>query len=147
MRTPWLRLHLTLLLAIGALAQPAPVFRGSWTASLGPKQVYRGKWSAQALPGTQNAAHGSWTLLNDNAQTIAEGTWLAKKSARSWQGTWTARVAKSQRSFSGTWEADLPDLKGKGFEEMFKQTLQKQIGGVWRSGRLQGNWWLKGSPY
>jgi len=137
---------LTLLLASCALAQP-PVIRGSWTATIGPKQVYRGKWSAQALPGTQNAAHGSWTLLNDNAQTIAEGTWSAKKSARGWQGTWTARVAKSQRSFSGTWLADLPGFQGRAFEEMFQQTLERQVAGSWRSGRMQGNWWLKGSPY
>jgi hypothetical protein len=34
--------------------------------------------------------------------------------------------------------------EGKTFEDMLKQTLEKQVTGSWRSGRMQGNWWLMG---
>ena len=36
---------------------------------------------------------------------------------------------------------------GKTFEDMLKQTLEKQVTGAWRSGRIQGNWWLMGPGY
>jgi hypothetical protein len=39
----------------------------------------------------------------------------------------------------------MADLSGKTLEDMLKQTLEKQVAGSWRSGRYQGNWWLKGS--
>jgi len=32
---------------------------------------------------------------------------------------------------------------GKTMEDMLKRTAEKQIGGSWRSGRAQGNWWLQ----
>ena len=145
-------LAIALLLASCALAQHAPaVFRGSWTATAAPKQVFRGRWSAQALPDTQSAAHGSWTLLNNANQIVLEGTWSAQKSARGWHGTWSALILQGRsslgRPLSGTWQAQVEDFKGKTFEDMLQRTLERQIAGSWRSGRLLGNWWLKGSAY
>jgi hypothetical protein len=145
-------LAIALLLASYALAQPAPpALRGTWTATAGPKDAYRGKWSAQALPGTPNAAHGSWALLNDAGHIVTEGTWSAQKSAHGWHGTWSAHILLGRPSFgrplSGTWQAQVEDFKGKTFEGMLQRTLERQIAGSWRSGRLQGNWWLKGSPW
>ncbi len=134
---------MTLLLASCAVAQQAPaVLRGSWIAAAGPNRVFRGRWSAQALPATKNAAHGSWTLLNDRNQIVLEGTWAARKSARGWRGSWSARIQKGG-SVSGAWEAEMADSNRKTFEDMLKGTAEKQIAGSWQSGRAQGNWWLQ----
>ena len=133
----------TILLACCAVAQQAtPVLRGSWLATAGPKQVFRGRWSAQVLPGTKNAAHGSWTLLNASNQIVLEGTWSARKSARGWQGAWSGRIQKGG-SISGTWQADIEKFNGSTFEDLLKRTAEKQIAGSWQSRRSQGNWWLQ----
>ena len=139
-------LTVALFLSSCALAQPpSPVFRGSWIATAGPTQVFRGRWSGQSLPDRPNAANGSWALLAATGQTVLEGTWAAEKTRAGWQGTWMARTQQGQ-SFSGTWTADIAGSKGKTFEDMLKQTVEEQVAGSWRSGRYQGNWWLKGSP-
>jgi hypothetical protein len=41
------------------------------------------------------------------------------------------------------WDAAMSDFNGKTFEDMLKRTAEKQIGGSWRSGGAQGNWWLR----
>jgi hypothetical protein len=139
-------LFVALLLVSCALAQKAPSgFHGSWTATAGPNQIFRGTWTGRTLPGKPNVAQGSWTLLSDTGQIILEGTWSALKSSVAWHGTWTARTLQNQ-SFSGTWRADLADFKAKTFEEMLESTAKKEVAGWWRSGRYQGNWWLKSSP-
>ncbi len=141
-----LSLIVALLLSSCALAQEAPSgLHGSWTATAGPKQIFRGTWTGRTLPGKPNLAQGSWALLSDSGQIILEGTWSALKSSVAWQGTWTARTVQGQ-SFSGTWKADLADFNGKTFEKMLELTAQKEVAGWWRSGRNQGNWWLKSSP-
>ncbi len=135
-------LTLTLLVSC-AVAQQAPsALQGSWIATAGPNRYLRGRWSAQILPATRNAANGSWTLFNESSQIVLEGTWSGRKSASGWEGTWSARIQKG-RTVSGTWNAAMADFHGKTFEDMLKQTAEKQIGGSWRSGRAQGNWWLQ----
>jgi hypothetical protein len=120
------------------------IWRGAWVATAGPTGSFRGRWSGQLLPNTVNAAQGSWTLLNDSNQSLLEGTWSAQKTLRTWRGSWTARLATGQ-SFRGTWMSDMTDVDGKSFEDMLKATIEKQVSGSWRSGRMQGNWWLQGS--
>jgi hypothetical protein len=104
----------------------------------------RGTWLAQVSKGTPNAASGSWSLLNDASEIVLTGTWSARKTTKSWEGSWTAR-ARHGRSLSGTWSAALGDFKGQTMQEMLALTMQKQIGGAWQSGLYQGNWWLEGS--
>lgn len=115
-------------------------WRGAWAASAGSRALH-GRWWAELLAKSPNAGSGSWTLLSDSNQIVLEGTWSARKSLRGWQGTWTARL-NSGRAFSGTWTADMTE--GKTFRDMLQQTIEKQITGSWRSGRMQGNWWLMG---
>jgi len=135
-----------LIVGICALAQQvSPVLLGSWTATAGPNQIFRGTWSAQVSLHSPNRAIGSWTLLNEAGDVLLEGTWSAQKTGKGWQGTWTARVTKGE-SFSGTWTADVANLNADSFAEMLKSTATKEVAGSWRSGRHQGNWWLKGSP-
>jgi hypothetical protein len=136
------------------------VLQGTWTASSGPKKIFRGAWSATVVEGTPNAAHGSWVLANDANKILMQGTWAAEKSARGWQGTWSARVvpdkAPSVKSptgktpagkvYSGTWQAAARESPAKALFEMLQQTLKEEISGSWRSGRNEGHWWLKGSP-
>ena len=117
---------------------------GMWTASVGNGPLMRGTWLAQVSKGTPNAASGSWSLLNDASEIVLTGTWSARKTTKSWEGSWTAR-ARNGRSLSGRWSAALGDFKGQTIQEMLALTMQKQIGGAWQSGRYQGNWWLEGS--
>jgi len=46
---------------------------------------------------------------------------------------------------SGTWTADAASLNAESLAEMLKSTAMKEVTGLWRSGRYQGNWRLKGS--
>ena len=148
-------LAVALLLSAGLLArQPAPILQGTWTATVEPKQVLRGAWSAQALPGQPNAAIGSWTLINDARQVVMEGTWSADKSARGWQGTWSARVLTGRSAAggplygaptSGTWQTQAPESDVRTLAELLQRTLEKEIAGSWRHNQLTGYWWLKGS--
>ncbi len=126
------------------LAQETPgVLHGTWTATAGPAQVFRGSWSAEISARTPNAAQGSWTLLNDSGEVTLSGTWSAKKTHASWQGTWSASSTLS-RPISGTWDADISGTKDKTFVDMLSRTREKEIAGFWQSGRNHGNWWLKG---
>ena len=132
---------LTLLVSYAVAQQVPPVLQGSWMATTGPNRYLRGRWFAQVLPAKKNAANGSWTLFNESNQIILEGTWSARKTAGGWQGTWSARI--QGRSVSGTWSAAIAEFDGKTLEDMLKRTAEKQIGGSWRSGRAQGDWWLQ----
>jgi len=135
-----------LILGFCTLAQQvSPVLLGSWTATAGPNQIFRGTWSAQASLHNSTRAIGSWTLVNEAGGVILEGAWSAQKTGKGWQGTWTARATKGQ-AFSGTWTADVANQNAESFAEMLKNTATKEVAGSWRSGRHQGNWWLKGSP-
>jgi len=117
---------------------------GMWTASVGNGPLMRGTWLAQVSQGTPNAASGSWSLLNDASEIVLTGTWSARKTPKSWEGSWAAR-ARNGRALSGTWSAALADFKGKTMQEMLALAIEKQIGGAWQSGGYQGNWWLEGS--
>jgi hypothetical protein len=90
-------------------------------------------------------AGGSWTLLNESGEILLQGTWSAQKTAQGWEGTWSARPTNGQ-SLSGAWTADGAKLNAKSLAQMLKSTATKEVAGWWRSGRYQGNWWLKGSP-
>jgi len=139
---------LVVLIAVSIVAQEPSTKpdehsgRGVWIASAGP-QSFRGRWWAALVPGTHNAASGSWTLLSDTNQILLEGTWSARKSSRGWQGTWSARAGRGQ-TFSGTWTSDAMDPSDKTFEDMLNRALEKQISGSWQKGRMQGGWWLQG---
>jgi hypothetical protein len=143
-------------LALSAQEQ-SPVLQGTWTGTSGAKKIYRGAWSATVVEGKPNAAHGSWVLVNDANKIVMQGTWAAEKSARGWQGTWSALVvpdrppakapagkAPAGKVYSGTWQAATKDSPAKALFEMLQQTLKEEISGSWRSGRNEGNWWLKG---
>lgn len=134
-----------LLVACTAAAQqPSPGLHGTWTATSG-SQTFGGTWGAEISPREPDYAQGYWTLLNASGERIAQGTWTARKVASRWHGTWTARTSQGG-SFSGSWDADMSNSKDKTFVDMLTRTLEKEVSGSWRSGRLSGNWWLKGAP-
>lgn len=129
----------------GASAQEPPSFSGAWTATVGESRTLRGRWIGQMIPGEPSAAHGSWTLKNAAGKTAMSGTWSARKSPRGWHGTWSAQVEKG-RAAAGTWKADLaPDPKAT-LQTLLELVAGEEIAGSWRSGRLQGFWWLTGKP-
>ena len=117
---------------------------GMWKATVGNGTMMQGMWLAELSKASPNAASGSWSLLSDGGEVLLQGTWSARKTGQSWEGTWRARAGNG-RSFSGTWSAALGDYKGKSLQEMLALTMEKQVGGAWQSGRYQGNWWLEGS--
>jgi hypothetical protein len=150
MRVLWI--GVLLALTTGGLAQsarPAPqtsaaTWHGKFSASIGRSEQVRGRWSGQG--DTKNSGSGSWILLNDSNQVIAEGTWTAQKTGAAWTGTWRAWV-KGSRQYSGSWQAELEGFSGKSFEDMLNHTLEQQVMGSWRSGKLEGNWWLQGTKW
>jgi hypothetical protein len=140
---------LLLSLSFVLSAEEAPsqtLYRGSWIASAGPKRYFRGRWSGQLLANTHNAASGTWVLLGQGNKGALEGTWSAHKSQEGWQGTWTAQI-RGGRRYSGAWSADLDKFPGNTFEDMLQHVLEKQVAGWWKSGRLEGNWWLQDGSY
>jgi len=148
------RLVLVLMLGLMAPVQPsAPApLRGTWTASVGQTPSFQGTWTADIQANTPNAATGSWTLLNQANQIVAQGTWSAVKAARGWSGTWSARVlppggrvAGSGRIRSGSWRADVAPGGPSTFADLLRSTLERQLTGAWRSGGLQGRWTLRAS--
>jgi hypothetical protein len=119
------------------------VFHGTWIATAGP-QVFHGSWSAQALPGEPDSVQGSWSMVNDTGDVVAQGTWSARRAKRGFQGKWSARAA-SGGTYNGSFEAHLPGFKGKTLQEMFAETELRQISGFWRtSGGARGAWYFKG---
>ena len=134
------------MLAAAAVARAAgtpPVFEGTWIATAGSSPPLHGRWSAQALPGQPDEMQGSWSMVSDAGDTVAQGTWSAQRSRRGFQGKWSARAATGG-IYKGSFEAHLPGFKGKTLEDMFAQTKTAQISGYWRMGRAQGAWYLKG---
>jgi len=144
---------ITLLSVYVFTQQPAPVLRGTWTATVGPTQIYYGSWSGQLRPGSLDSAQGSWVIVNASNQIVLEGTWSAERSVRGWEGTWSARPVKRAssgqaspgRALSGTWQAAVKDFEGKTLADMLQRTFEEQVSGSWRSGRLAGSWSLRGS--
>jgi hypothetical protein len=139
-----------LLLACLATAQNRPpdarkTCRGTWIATVAQSRTFRGRWWASLVGDIHNAASGSWTLLGDSNQIVLEGTWSARKSAQGWQGSWSAKVGRGA-PVSGTWTSNTPDLTAKTLEDLLQSTIERQVAGSWKSGRVQGNWWLQG-PY
>jgi len=140
-----LLLILTAILAAAPIpATDPPVLRGEWAATVGSSKTLRGRWIGQALPGQPDVMQGSWTLNGGTGRTVLRGTWTARKKGTGWQGTWAASDQKG-RNASGTWNADGLEIKGDSLEGLFVQTSKDWVSGSWRSGRQQGNWWLKGS--
>ena len=140
-----LSLILVSLISYALAQEPLPALDGSWTASTSSGQIFRGSWSGQTSQQNLNTARGSWILVNEAGEIILEGTWSAHKMNQGWQGTWTARVHRGT-PLSGTWSAELPSFSGKTIQAMLERTTEREVAGSWRTGRYQGNWWLKGSP-
>lgn len=122
--------------------QPAQALHGTWIATAGKGEVFHGTWAGGALPGQPNLAEGTWTLTRAG-QMVVEGTWRAEKSKRSWEGRWSGRTATGQ-SLGGAWGADLKNWHGKTLRQMLERTFVEEVAGWWQSGRMGGNWWLKG---
>lgn len=142
MKETWI-LAVTLLLAFCAVAQQTPsALQGSWIATAGPTRSLRGHWFARIPPDSKNTASGSWELVNESNQVVLKGTWSARKLKSGWQGTWSARIQNS-RTITGTWDAAIEDVKDKTLEDMLKRAAEKQISGIWQSGRAHGEWWLQ----
>jgi hypothetical protein len=139
------KLLVALLLVQRMLAQDVgSVLNGTWIATSGP-QVWRGTWSAAISERTPDAAQGSWTLLNDSREVVLQGTWSAKRSGPHWHGTWRARATPGA-SLSGTWDADVTSPTAKNFADMLQLTIERQIGGWWRTVVHEGNWRLEAQP-
>ncbi len=136
------RIALLVCASCWVMAQQAkPVYRGEWKGTAGPAFMH-GRWAGQADERDANLALGSWTLQGNGGETVLEGTWSARKLARGWRGTWTARTSAG-RSFSGSWTADATGPAAKTFADLLQSALQGEVGGAWRSGRAFGGWQIR----
>lgn len=128
----------------GIRAREASTYSGTWTATVGESRTLRGRWIGEAIPQEPLSAHGSWTLAGPSGKTALTGTWAAHKTAKGWQGTWSATTGAG-RAAAGTWKAALPSSPRASLQEFMELLLNQAISGTWRSGRLSGSWWLESS--
>jgi hypothetical protein len=131
-----------LLIAAG---EEPPKRGGEWIATVDSGQSLRGKWVGQTLPEDPNALHGSWLLLSDTGRILLSGTWSARKAQHGFRGSWSAHD-QSRRAVSGTWRVTAGSSGVTTLQQLLEQTLAGQVAGAWRSGRRQGQWWVKGTP-
>ena len=139
-------LAVTILLWVPAVAaeEVPPIRHGEWIATVESGRSLRGRWVGQALPEDPNALHGSWLLLSDSGKIALSGTWSARKTQRGFRGSWSVQD-QSHRTVSGTWRVAVGSGGGTTLQQLLEQTLVGQVSGAWRSGRRQGQWWVRGA--
>jgi hypothetical protein len=111
-----------------------------WTARNNNGQIFGGTWTAvpDAKTGTVT---GTWTLVDAQARTMADGGWSASKSPDGWVGNWrAANFGGTEHEFTGSWRAGV-DLKvTAGFAELFGKAVSSAVSGTWRMGNHSGAW-------
>lgn len=123
--------------------QDPPALQGNWVATAGDGRTFRGRWTAQVPSGQPDVVQGGWTLSDGLGKALARGIWTARRRGQGWTGTWSAQDEKG-RQVSGTWRAEGEETKRPTLQTLLERTLTAEISGTWQSGRLRGNWWLKG---
>ncbi|MBI4166369.1 MAG: hypothetical protein HY508_11610 [Acidobacteria bacterium] len=129
----------------GNYAQHNSMYSGTWTATVGESQILHGRWIGQTIPDDPTSAHGSWTMTGPGGKTAMTGTWSARKTAKGWHGTWSAKAATGSAA-AGTWNAALASDPQATLQEFFQRLSNQTVDGTWRSRRLEGSWRLKGKP-
>lgn len=107
--------------------------------------MLRGTWSAQ--PDRDGVTcTGEWTLEDEAGQTVASGTWSARKLDNAWQGSWRA-LADGGRSAAGTWTAEMKPSRSSKFSDLFEAALAEVVSGAWRADdRHSGAWSIRTAP-
>jgi hypothetical protein len=111
-----------------------------WSARSSNGQIFGGTWTAvpDAKTGTVT---GTWTLVDAQGRTMANGGWSASKSPDGWVGFWrAANFGGTEHEFTGSWRAAV-DLKvTAGFAELFDSAVVNVVSGTWRMGNHSGAW-------
>lgn len=154
LRKPFFLLGLLFLIAVdgsGAQAvvpQDTAVNRQSaqpnmWSATSNNGLTFMGTWTAVPDPKTGTVT-GTWTLIDAEGRTLADGGWSASKSPDGWVGLWrAANFSGSEHEFSGSWRAGV-DLKATaGFANLFEKAAQSVVSGSWRMGSHSGAWSIR----
>lgn len=114
-----------------------------WTARSSSGQAFGGTWTAvpDAKTGTVT---GTWTLVDTQGRTLADGGWSASKSPDGWVGLWrAANFGGTEHEFAGSWRAGV-DLKATaGFVDLFERAVQSVVSGTWRMGNHSGAWSIR----
>jgi hypothetical protein len=111
-----------------------------WSARNSNGQVFGGTWTAEPGP-TSETVIGTWTLVDAQGRTLANGGWSASKSPDGWVGFWrAANFSGTEHEFTGSWKAGV-DLKvTAGFSELFEKAVSSAVSGTWRMGNHSGAW-------
>lgn len=120
--------------------------QGTWVARNENGLTFVGTWTA-APDSVSGAVTGTWTLVNAQGATVANGGWSASKSPDGWIGNWrAANFGGSEHEFSGSWRSGV-QLKTKArFADLFEKALQAVVSGSWRSGSHSGAWSIEAVP-
>ena len=86
---------------------------------------------------------GSWSMVNDAGDTVAQGTWSAQRSKRGFQGKWCGAHADGRLLSTAASRPTSPASRARRSQDMFAATKIAQISGFWRMGRAKGAWYLK----
>src|SRR5690348_13605641 len=113
------------------LAPPSSTWQGTWSASVGNGAV-SGTWEARASDEPDTVA-GNWTLTNPRGDTLAAGTWNARKNGKIWNGVWQARNAAG-RIYKGTWHSRSALSPAEAFPALLDSALHSVMEGTWRMG-------------
>ena len=103
---------------------PAERISGGWSATVGGRKI-GGAWTAEPH-GDEDAAWGTWSLLDPSGKRIASGTWGARKVKGRWEDLWRAEV-DGRGGHSGTWTADVQSKGSSRMYELFRKALDSAV--------------------
>ena len=144
MKPPARSLLLLVCLALLATSQ-SKTWHGTWIATVGDSgTAFRGTWTA-TLADDPYTVTGTWTLINQAGQTLAGGTWSARKDEKTWVGGWRARGSANQL-YAGSWQADSPLPSPGPISALFEFSLNEIARGTWTMGNYAGAWSIRAYP-
>ena len=114
----------------------------SWIAINRNGQPFFGTWTVDSTA-TSDSVTGTWTFINMQGATLAEGKWSAAKSRTGWTGSWLATADSHGGAYGGTWSSSLTVSKNAPFSELFTAALRAAVGGNWRFGAHSGTWSIR----
>ena len=129
--------------AARAAASPPPVFEGTGSRPPAAPRPFHGSWSAQALPGQPDDVQGSWSLVNDAGDTVAQGTWSAERRERGLQGELVG-ARRDRRHVHGHLRSPPPRLQGQDAPGHVRRDEGRADLRLLAHGPRHGAWYLKG---
>ena len=114
-----------------------------WSARNSNGQMFGGTWTAEPDAKTGTVT-GTWTLVDAQGRTLANGGWSASKSPDGWVGLWrAANFGGTEHEFSGSWRSTVELKATAGFAGLFEEAVRSLVSGSWRMGNHSGAWSIR----